>query len=171
MDCRQIQSVLALAVGQDPCDPVDEQAVRAHLSDCPCCRRFRQELEASHAALLESRVHRGLWPQVAACLAEWECRPRFARFNVWVPSVAAVAASLLLISVAVLEVDHHTHQWLPSVVQDRSTPRNLFLTDPNFTASRGQMLSPDDVIRWRQMQHQQLQQAGMPLTPRPVPEW
>jgi hypothetical protein len=157
MDCRQAQSVLALAVGQDACDPAAEQAVRAHLTACPVCRQTQRDLEIAHAALLESRTQpafrRGLWPQVAACIAEWECRPQFARFNVWVPSLAAVAACLLLVSVAVFEVDQHAGRLLPSVVLDQpSASRNLYESDPNFTADRGEVISARDIARWRQTQ-------------------
>jgi len=154
MDCRQVQSVLALAVGQDACDPAAEQTVRAHLAACPVCRRTQRDLETAHAALLESRTQpafrRGLWPQVAACLAEWERRPQFARFNVWVPSLAAVAACLLLVSVAVFEVDQHTGRLLPSVVLDQpSASRNLYDSDPNFAADRGKVISARDIARWQ----------------------
>uniref|UniRef100_A0A7C2K259 Zf-HC2 domain-containing protein n=1 Tax=Schlesneria paludicola TaxID=360056 RepID=A0A7C2K259_9PLAN len=170
MDCRQIQSVLALVVGQDPCDPADEQAVRAHLSNCPACRRFRQDLKVSHTALLESRTQpqfrRGLWPQVAACLADWESRPQFARFNVWVPSVAAVVACLLLVSVAALEVDHHSQQWLPSLVQERTAPPRDLFNDPDFSHNRGRLLSRDDVRRWYELHQNQPQQASRRV-PRP----
>jgi hypothetical protein len=102
---------------------------------------------------------------VAACLAEWERRPQFARFNVWVPSCAAVAACLLLVSVAVLEVDQQTSRFLPSVVLDQPwASRDLYETDPNFAADRGEVISSRDIARWRQLQNRaELQERAQPV--------
>jgi hypothetical protein len=153
MDCRQAQSVLALAVGQDGCDPVAEDAVRAHLAACPQCRKVQRDMEAAHAALLESRsqprFRHGLWPQVAACIAEWERRPQFARFNVWVPSFAAAAACLLLVTVGLL--------------QPSPPSRDLFKSDPMFASDRGHLISVEDLARWQDLQSPGLQQAGRPV--------
>lgn len=171
MNCRHVQSLLSLAVGQDAADPTAEESIRVHLASCAVCSQVQRNLEAAHLALLESRtqprLRRGLWPQVAACIADWERRPQFARFNVWVPSCAAVAACVLLVSVAVLEVDE-THRWLPSVVMDRPEQRNLFVTDPDFASDRGQVISAEDISRWRQQDSKssRLQQAT-----RQFPQW
>lgn len=175
MDCRQVQSVLALAVGQDLSDVTTLEAVREHVGRCPACQRLEQQFAVAHAALLDSRtvprLRRGLWPQVAQCIADWDRRPQFARFNVWVPSLAAVAACVLLVTVAVLEVDQSGPQWLSGVraEQSASASRNLFATDPRFAKSRGDFLSPQDVARWRQFQSPTQPVQSRPY--RPTPTW
>jgi hypothetical protein len=95
---------------------------------------------------------------VAACIAEWERRPQFARFNVWVPSFAAAAACLLLVAVGLME--------------PAPPARDLFKSDPMFAANRGQLISVEDLNRWQDLQSPELQQAGRPLVkPQPRSRW
>ena len=99
-------------------------------------------------------------------------RPALRNGNVWVPSFAAVAACVLLVSVAVLEVDRHGSRWLPSVVLDPADqPRDLFLTDPDFAAHRGQVISAEDIARWQKQRPNRWQQARVPLRPQPPQTW
>ncbi len=128
MDCRQSQSFLALMVGQDHADSAAECLVRQHVVGCPSCRKFHAELLASQAALADSRIQVGarrqLWPRVAERLAELECRPQFARFNVWVPTAVAAAACLLLVAVAAVEMQRRDDSLFRSMAGNRPAVRD-----------------------------------------------
>jgi hypothetical protein len=165
MDCRQAQSLVALMVGQDHADANLEGAVQQHVLQCASCRKFHSELVASQSLLGEARLYsdsrRRLWPQVAERLAELDRRPRFARFNVWVPTVVTAAACLLLVTVATLETQRPQGGILPGMVWQQPASRDLFLSDPEFSMHRGELPTADDLARWRrrgvEMQNPELQ--------------
>lgn len=152
MDCRQAQSLAALSVGQDHADPAIERALHQHLGECADCRRFHRQLIVSQAVLVECRVHPAsrsrLWPRVAERLAELEQRPQFLRFNVWLPTSAAAAACLLLMTVAMVEVQRRDDA-VARPVAARLESRDLFRTDPVFASNRGGLPSDNDLERWR----------------------
>lgn len=165
MDCRQIQPLLALAVGQDLPDETFERSVTLHLQQCPSCRERRQALAMSRAVLQDAqrsaRSTGGLWPRIAVQLARLERRPPLARFNVWVPTAVAALACSILVTVAAIEVHQKVSSGSAPLVRSvQPTPRNLFISDPAFSRSRGQMLSEEDVAQWRQSQGESLKPAS-----------
>lgn len=153
IDCRTARTLVALQVGHDLPDAASLRSVTAHVEECSVCRAWQQQLLASQTVLTESRLmfepHGKLWPRVAACLTEWERRPQFARFNVWIPTVVATAACLLLVAVATLEMQRHNGGLSLEMVWQSPSPRDLFRTDPAFAANHGQFPSAEDVQRWR----------------------
>lgn len=156
MDCQSSQSLLPLWVGQDLPDAAAEQQLRAHVAVCPACRALKERLSSSRRALQRSRsveaVRPGrIWPRVAAQLAAWEARPQFARFNVWVPTLTAAVACMLLVAVAAVEVQRKAAHWMGGAVAERAAPpRNLFVSDPTFARSRGKFPTWEDAQRWRE---------------------
>lgn len=156
MDCRQAQPLLALLIGQDQSEDDIEAGVLEHVARCGACQQFQRQLMVSQEALAEARVYsetpRRLWPRLAERLAELERSPQFARFNVWVPTLAAAAACLLLISVASLETRRGDYSVFPGMAWENTTTRDLFQTDPEFTAHRGELPTAADLQRWRRRQ-------------------
>ncbi len=157
MDCRQIQPLLALSVGQDLPDSTFERSVTLHLQQCPACRERRQALVMSRAVLQDAqrmaRPTGGLWPRVAARLARLDRRPPLARFNVWVPTAVAALACSLLVTVAAVEVHRKVHPGAAPLV--RSLPqkdRDLFVSEPSFVKSNGRLISEEDMAHWRTTQ-------------------
>jgi hypothetical protein len=145
MDCRQAESLLALWAGND-LDEIDPaRQVQAHLDACEHCRQRSREFVVAHTALQEARCDApdlcNLWPRVKARLVEWERSPRFAKFNVWVPTAVAAVACSLLVFVASVEVQRKLQ---------RQPARDLFRDDENLARSRGQLVSPYDLERWRE---------------------
>lgn len=153
MDCRQAQTFLALVVGQDHADARAEGAVSEHVEHCAVCQSFQRQLRVSQSALVEARLvpdsRRRLWPRVAERLAGLTCRPQFARFNIWVPTTIAAAACLLLVAVASQELQYRSDGYLSSAFSRQPEPRDLFQTDPEFAANRGELPSAVDLHRWR----------------------
>ncbi len=158
MHCEQAHAALALWVGQDLTDAADQRALEAHLASCPQCRHEQVAFAAAQRVLREAQrpsvSPAGLWPKVAARLVAWDKRPQYQRFNVWVPTVAAALACSVLVGVAIYEVQQRVSESHMLAAQSR----NLFITDPEFAASHGRVISPQDVQRWRQA----LQKASQP---------
>lgn len=152
MDCRQAQSLMALMVGQDHGDSQSVDGLERHVEHCAACQKFHQDLQVSQSVLQEARLQvvfrRRVWPSVAARLSEAERTPRFARFNVWVPTAVATAACLLLVSVALFEVQRRNAELFPGMAWQGSPSRDLFQTDPQFSASHGNLPSEADFERW-----------------------
>jgi hypothetical protein len=174
MHCEQARAALALWVGQDLTDAADRKALDEHLAGCPQCRREQVAFVATQQVLREAQQPEGprvgLWPRVAARLAVWEARPQYQRFNVWVPTVAAALACSVLVGVAIFEVQHRSS---PSNML-ASQSRNLFETDPEFAASRGRVVTQQDLQRWQQALRESplpTQQQARGPAPLPAPEW
>jgi hypothetical protein len=166
MDCRQAQALWSLVIGQDQPDSAELAALERHTRGCPGCRRFHDDLSRSQTALQEARLtidpRPRLWPRVSATLIEWERRPKYAVFNVWVPTAIASLACLLLVSVAVWEVDRHRDgSSMIDVVLQRPAPRNLFVSDPAFRGTLGAQPTQDDLRRW-QGKHAEAFPGGLP---------
>lgn len=175
MDCQQAEATLSLWVGSDLDDADHAQLLHSHLEVCPRCRRRSQEFVAAHTALQEARVRpleeglppdsSSLWPRVKARLVEWESRPQFAKFNVWVPTVVATAACSVLVLVALVELQRKMERWssAPSLIaQPWGAQDDLFRSDPMFASSRGRALSRDDLERWQGAEFRTLRPAGNP---------
>ncbi len=150
MHCEQAHAALALWVGQDLTDVADQRALDEHLAGCPQCRSEQVAFVAAQRVLREAQQPSvrpaGLWPKVSARLTAWDKRPQYQRFNVWVPTVAAALACSVLVGVAIYEVQQRVTESEMLAAQSR----NLFLTDPEFAASNGRVISPQDVHRWQQ---------------------
>jgi hypothetical protein len=169
MDCQQAETALSLWVGNDLDDAGHAQLLQAHVDACPNCRRRSQEFVAAHTALQEARQHcpesPSLWPRVRAKLVEWESRPRFAKFNVLVPTVVATAACSVLVAVALVEIQRKMERWssAPSLIaRPWGSSPNLFETDPNHRFSRGAPLSGRDFARWQDAEFVPIQPAHHP---------
>jgi len=165
MDCRQIQPLLALSVGQDLPDSTFERSVTVHLQQCPACREHRQALAMSRAVLQDaqrmSRSTGGLWPRVAARLARLERRPPLAHFNVWVPTAVAALACSILVAVAVVEVHRKVNPHAAPLVRSlQPRERDLFVSDPLFTKSNGRLITEEDLAHWRRTQGDAMQPAS-----------
>lgn len=179
MDCRQMQPLLALMVGQDLPDSEMERAVTQHLQQCPSCRERRQSLAMSRSVLLDAqplvRFRGGLWPRIAAKLPQYDRRRQLARFNVWVPTAVAALACTLLVAVAAVEIQRKVNPQVGGYVRGVQPPsRNLFVSDPTFAKSRGQLIDASDVEHWSQTQGESLQPAGYRppnKPPRPQPDF
>lgn len=171
MDCRQIEPLLALSVGQDLPDSTFERTVTLHLQQCPACRERRQALSMSRAVLQDAqrtvRSTGGLWPRVAIQLARLERRPPLARFNVWVPTAVAALACSLMVTVAAIEVTRKVNSQSTAFARPlESRSRNLFVDDPTFARSRGRLINQRDLAEWRQSQSESLQPASyQPVIP------
>jgi hypothetical protein len=155
MDCHQAHSLLPLWVGQDLSggELSDGGVVRQleeHVGNCPACAARRQELVRSQQVLQDSRdgtVYplRSVWPVVMSRLAAWDARPQYSVFNVWIPTLAAAAAALLLVTLAVAEL-RRTGPLGPSIpIADRGDQRNLFLSDPEFARGSEEFPSGPDL--------------------------
>ncbi|MBI1346767.1 hypothetical protein GC163_10820 [bacterium] len=149
MDCRQAKHWIALIAGQDPTDSQTAGAVRQHVEHCADCRCFHasvgQALSVLPDARREVRGTRRLWPRVAQRLSELDVKPQFLRFNVWIPTVLASAACLLLVSVAIVEVQQQSGQ---SLNWQAANERNLFQSDPQFNQHRAQQPTPQEMRQW-----------------------
>lgn len=144
-------------VGQDHGDAHSAEGLERHAGQCAACQKFQLDLQVSQTVLQEARLEvtfrRQLWPSVAARLSEFERSPRFARFNVWVPTTVAAAACLLLVSVALVEVQRRNAELFPGAVWQNmawqnSAKRDLFRTDPAFNSTHGELPSEADFERW-----------------------
>lgn len=170
MDCRQMQPLLALMVGQDLPDSDLERSVTQHLQQCPACRERRQSLAMSRSVLLDAqrsvRVRGGLWPRIAARLPQYDRRRQLARFNVWVPTAVAALACTLLVAVAAVEVHRKVNPQSAAFVRGlEPRSRNLFDSDPTFAKSRGQLINANDVAHWSQTQGEAPQPAVYRVNP------
>jgi predicted anti-sigma-YlaC factor YlaD len=159
MDCRQAESWLALWVGNDLSDTEPARQLQVHLEQCEHCRAKSLEFVVAHTALQEARCVPAetpvcLWPRVRARLAQWDCRPQFARFNVWVPTALATVACSLLVWVATVEVQRKVQQW-PQV-------QNLHQPAMSLQARRSPSVSPRDFERWRELERQPVRFASGP---------
>lgn len=175
MDCRQMQPLLALMVGQDLPDTGLEHAVTQHLQQCPACRERRQSLAMSRSVLLDAqplvRYRGGLWPRIAARLPQYDRRRQLARFNVWVPTAVAALACSLLVAVAAVEIQRKVNPQAGGYVRGVQPPaRNLFVSDPTFAKSHGKLIDANDVANWNQTQGETLQPARHRLNPPPRPQ-
>lgn len=164
MDCRQIQPLLALSVGQDLPDSTFERSVNLHLQQCPACRERRQALVMSRAVLQDAQrtayPRGGLWPRVATQLARLDRRQPLARFNVWVPTAVAALACSLLVMVAAVEVQRKVSPGSAPLVRSlQPQSRDLFRTEPKFVKSNGRLITEEDVAHWRKTQGESLQPA------------
>ncbi len=164
MDCRQIQPLLALSVGQDLPDSTFELSVTVHLQQCPACRQRRQALVMSRAVLQDAQrtvqPSVGLWPKVAVRLARLDRRAPLARFNVWVPTAVAALACSILVTVAAVEVHRKVSPGAAPLVRSlEPKSRNLFHSDPTFVKSNGRLISDEDMAQWRKTQGESLQPA------------
>lgn len=177
MNCRQAQTYLALAAGQDLEDDSIEPQLRVHLKGCPGCRQQAGHLSEVPAILSEARLSLAqsprLWPRVSAALAELDRKPQFARFNVWVPSTMAAAACGLLFGVAMLEVNQDSGSLLSRLSPPAVQKRDLFRTDPQFATTRGQFPSEGDVQRWTGKNElpPALREPGLMPTSNPSAPW
>ena len=101
MNCNRARSEIALWVGHDLQEPI-QQEVRRHVADCPECRCHWSRLKAGRQALQESSrelvtVSEGsLWPGLAACMRAREAFSQRHRFNGWLPATAVVASWLMI---------------------------------------------------------------------------
>jgi hypothetical protein len=169
MDCRQAQSEWALHVGNDPVETETLTMLERHTRSCPRCQRYQLALQQSQVVLQEARLvcepRPRLWPRVSAVLRGMERRPQFAPFNIWIPTSVAAVACVLLLSVAIFEVDRHSPggNGVVNVVLNRPQPRDLFQTDPAFKASQGTFPTAADFERW-----QTQEQQGFPLGAQPA---
>lgn len=152
MDCRQASNWLALGAGQDLTEADIAASVEHHLHQCPLCRRKQSDLQSTLNLLAEAQLmpdpRRRLWPRVSQRLAELELRPRFLRFNVWVPTTLAAAACLLMVSVVAVEFQRHNERDLFGQPWQASSQRDLFQSDPQFNVGRGQLPTSADWKRW-----------------------
>ncbi len=176
MDCRQIQPLLALAIGQDLPDEDCERTVSLHLQQCPNCREHRQALAMARSVLQDAqptvRVGGGLWPRIAAQLTDRRNRRPLARFNVWVPTVVAGMACSILVVIAALEISKKVNPQTTVLIRSMQSPtRNLFDTDPVFSKSHGRLISHEDVAAWRQSQGESVQPARYLPDPRYQPDF
>lgn len=165
MDCRQIQPLLALSVGQDLPDAGLERTVSLHLQQCPACRERRQALAMARAVLQDSqrtaRSLGGVWPRVAAQLARFDRRAPLARFNVWVPTAVAALACGILVAIAAIEVHRKVNPNTTVLVRPFVPPsRNLFESDPTFVKSHGRLINEEDLAHWRKTQGETPQPAS-----------
>lgn len=169
MDCRHAQTLLGLWVGQDLDDPGVEHALGQHVETCANCRRHRQSLVAACTALRDAQrpmaASRGVWRKVASRIAARGRRPQLARFNVWVPTLAAALACSLLVTVAIVEVQSRVGQRLGGMSRTAfSTSRDLFVSDPARAASHGRLLTEEEAVRFVLNHERQRNDA----TPRPA---
>lgn len=176
MDCRQIQPLLALAVGQDLPDEGCEQTVLLHLQQCPACRERRQALAMARSVLQDAqpmaRIGGGLWPRISAQLTDHRNHRPLARFNVWVPTVVAAMACSILVGIAALEISKRVNPQTTVFIRSIQSPsRNLFDTDPAFSQSHGRLISEQDVAAWRQSQGESVQPARYQLDYRSQPDF
>jgi len=107
---------------------------------------------------------------VARRLAELDVKPQFLRFNVWIPSALATAACLLLVSMAMLEIQRESlrgSQW------QAASERDLFQSDPKFNTHRGQLPNREDLVRWGLKPGDQIPQDfnRLELKPARSPAW
>jgi hypothetical protein len=127
MECRQVEPLLALWVGND-LESGHDVALQQHLELCPQCRERSRQLVVAETALQEARLSpvagESLWPRVRAKLREWERRPQFAKFNVWVPTAIAAVACSLMVMVASVEVQRKVQHWVvgPGLTSSLSQP-------------------------------------------------
>ena len=158
-----MEPLLALSVGQDLPDGEWERTVTQHMQQCPACRERRQALAMSRSVLQDAqpvaRIRGGLWPRVAMRITSSNRRP-LAHFNVWVPTAVAALACTVLVTVAAVEIQKKVSPQTPIMVRSLSAPsRNLFVSDPAFSKSHGQLIDAEDIAAWQQTQGD---------TPRPV---
>ncbi len=168
MDCRQIQPLLALSVGQDLPDVGLDRTVGLHLQQCPVCRERRQALAMSRAVLQDAqrtaRSTGGLWPRVSAQLARLDRRAPLARFNVWVPTAVAALACGILMTIAAVEIHRKVNPNATVFVRPlEPRSRNLFESDPAFVRSQGRLINEEDIAQWQQTQGEPLQPASYPV--------
>lgn len=168
MDCQQADALLALWVGSDLEHAEQSRLLQAHLEACPRCRQRSQEFVVAETALQEARCVASetpsLWPSVRSRLLEWERRPHFAKFNVWVPTVVATVACSLLVMVASIEVQRRVQRWSnpPMAAQPWERGRNLFVSDPGFSTTRGSDLTREDLERWKDLEFRTVRQVSNP---------
>ena len=109
MNCKQAQRDIALWAGHDLDDAAQKEAVRRHVSGCPCCRTHYKQMK--HTLNVLERAERpatyvsgdSLWPELAARIShsqQQSARPRNSnRFNGWMPFIAMTAACFILLLV------------------------------------------------------------------------
>ena len=105
MDCRQVNQLLPLWVGQDLQDAKIAAEVGRHLSQCPECEKRRISLQTSLDSLQAVSVSAvsdkssipTLWARLAPRVAHWESVQYRERFNGWIPaSVMSLAVALMI---------------------------------------------------------------------------
>lgn len=105
MNCKQARHEIALWVGQDLDDPQQGEVLRKHLAQCPDCRSYHAEMQAS-LQLLEQADRPAtyltvgsLWPELAPRLQRGPVAEPAASFRNWIPFAAMTAACLILMLV------------------------------------------------------------------------
>ena len=126
MNCKRIQSLIALLVGND-LDDAETLQVERHIATCPHCRAYHQEMQASYEALQNSadetvyESQPSLWPQLSARLFPTTTpqNTRSQAFNGWIPALAITAATLMIMVFS--NTRHQTPDWA-----ETSSPRPAF---------------------------------------------
>ena len=99
--CRRMRNLLALWVGND-LDESHQFTVRRHVIECPSCRDYWQQLQASQQVIEASRFapavteHRSLWPAVRSQLAVSLPASAWGQPLGWLP-VGALAAACVAV--------------------------------------------------------------------------
>lgn len=105
MDCRQVNHLLPLWIGQDLPDASTADQVVSHLKECRECDDRRKSIQSSldvlQRSLAESldteTARQSVWPGLMVRISDWEQRHRRDRFNGWIPaSVMALAVGLMV---------------------------------------------------------------------------
>jgi hypothetical protein len=109
MNCKQAQRDIALWAGHDLDDPAEQEAVRRHVTTCPCCRVHYQQMKRTLRVL--ERAERpatyvsgdSLWPELATRIRRSRQQPslerNIQRLGGWMPFIAMTAACFILLLV------------------------------------------------------------------------
>lgn len=108
MNCKQAQRDIALWAGHDLDDASQREAVRQHVTGCPCCRAHYQRMKETLHVL--ERAERpvtyisqdSLWPDLATRISRAQhASPvrNTRRFHGWMPLIAMTAAGFILLLV------------------------------------------------------------------------
>lgn len=157
MNCREVNRLLPLWIGNDLADAAEAEALRVHLTKCQQCSLQRENLQLSLDALQSiSTTSAGtdvlapsLWPRLAMVLTDSPRRRD--HFNGWIPASAMALAAALMVTVSAVQI--HREIGAPSQVTSNQDPlnpsrRNLFQTDPRFgpRANRNQDLQIQGLV-------------------------
>lgn len=136
MDCRQVNQLLPLWIGQDLPDSSSADQVVNHLRECRGCDQRRISIQSSldvlHQSMDESLAtqpdRQSVWPGLLARISNWEGQHHRGRFNGWIPASVMALAAGLMVAVSLPSVSDE----LFSGPSQPYSSQNLFSSDPRF---------------------------------------